>query len=224
MKLLVYTAVWKRPEITEICFMGIKRLRKSFDVDALAVISEEEMKPLCEKYNVKYCMYKNLPLGEKKNYGLSQALKLDWDYLIEIGSDDLIKDDLIRLYKPLFGEYHLIGASEFIHLNSETAECRKFKSTIHGAARAISRETIEKFPKLWYDALNKGLDKNSHFKLVTSGIPSKRVSGEPMVIDIKSDVNIWKFTRKGTKYPFNEAMRGLSIDEINAIRSLNVAA
>lgn len=221
MKLLIYLAVWKRPEITEICFMGINRLRESFDIDAFAVISEEEIKPLCDRYNVKYCTYKNHPLGEKKNYGLRQALKLDWDYVIEIGSDDLIKDELIKLYEPLFGEYHLIGASEFIHLNSKTQECRKFKSTIHGAARAISRQTVERFPELWHNSLNRGLDKNSHFKLVSAGIPSKRVGG-PLVIDIKSEVNIWKFSRNGEKYPFSEAMKGLSLCEVNAI--LNVAA
>lgn len=223
MKLLIYLAVWKRPEITEICFMGINRLRESFNIDALAVISEDEMKPLCDKYNVKYCFYKNHPLGEKKNYGLSQALNLDWDYVIEIGSDDLIKDELLKLYTPLFGKYHLLGASELVFLNSKTGECRKFKSFIHGAARAISREMVEKFLPLWSDSLNRGLDRNSHFRLVIGGVPDKRVKGShPLVIDIKSEVNIWKFMRIGEKYSLSETLRGLSGEEINAIR--NVAA
>jgi hypothetical protein len=87
-KILIYLAVWKRPQITELCFLGIQRLRRSFNVEALAVISEEEMKPLCEKYGVHWVMYKNEPLGEKKNYGLRKAKEFDFEYLMEIGSDD----------------------------------------------------------------------------------------------------------------------------------------
>lgn len=224
MKLLFFIPVWKRPEITEICFMGINRLRESFDVDALAVLSEEDMRPLCEKYNIRHCMYKNFPLGEKKNYGLTQALDLEWDYLIEIGSDDLVKDSLLKSYEPYFGVKPVIGASEFLHLNSKTGECRAFKSMIHGAARAISRETIERFEKLWTDTHNKGLDKNATNLLATNGVMGKRVSGEPNVIDIKSDVNIWKFNKRGSKYPFEKAMIGLSEQEVTAIKRLNVAA
>lgn len=224
MKLLFFIPVWKRPQITEICFMGINRLRESFDIDAFAVISEEEMKPLCDKYNVKYCMYKNHPLGEKKNYGIGQSLQLEWDYLIEIGSDDLVKDDLIKSYMPFFGHRPTIGASEFIHLNSKTGECRSFKSMIHGAATAISRQTVERFKKLWDDSRSIGLDKNVTNLLVTNGVMGKRVTGEPKVIDIKSDVNIWKFNKRGVKYPFDQAMKGLSEQEITAIKRLNVAA
>src|SRR5688572_7778218 len=126
-KLLIFLAVWKRPEITEICFMGINRLRKSglFPIEAFAVISEESMIPLCEKYDVQYCFYKNQPLGEKKNYGLSQAMKKDFDYLIEIGSDDLLKTELLEAYAPYFGHKHFIGLSSFYYLNSEDFECRK---------------------------------------------------------------------------------------------------
>ena len=80
MRLMIFLAVWKRPEITEICFMGINRLRKSglFPIEAMAVISEESMKPLCKKYGIDYVMYKNEPLGEKKNYGLREAMKKDF--------------------------------------------------------------------------------------------------------------------------------------------------
>src|SRR6478752_4031551 len=96
-RLLVFLAVWKRPEITEICFMGIDRLRKTglFPIEAFAVISEESMIPLCEKYNIDYCFYKNEPLGEKKNFGLTEAYKKEWDYLVEIGSDDLLKNEYL---------------------------------------------------------------------------------------------------------------------------------
>ncbi len=228
-KLLIFLAVWKRPEITEICFMGINRLRKSglFPIEAFAVISEDSMIPLCEKYDIDYRMYKNEPLGEKKNYGLSVAMDKDFDYLIEIGSDDLIKTELLELYAPYFGHKHLLGCNDFVCINSEDLECRRIHTnkTPYGAGRAISKEALSKIGTLWPWKAMQGMDKSSHFTLVRSGFTDTRVGNGPLVIDIKSDVNIWPFNYlEGTKIEFSEAVKGISTEEIEAIKSLYVAA
>jgi len=130
MKLLVFLAVWKRPEITEICFMGLVRLRKKsrHPIEAFAVISEESMIPLCNKYDIKYTFYKNDPVGEKKNHGLTEAMKLEWDYLIEIGSDDLVKNELIEKYEPYFGKYEMFGTKDSVIINSENGHCNRLTS------------------------------------------------------------------------------------------------
>ena len=147
MRLLVFLAVWKRPEITEICFIGLRRLRKNsrHPIEVLAVISEDEMIPLCEKYDVRWTFYKNNPLGEKKNHGVTEAMKLEWDYLIEIGSDDLIKDELLEKYEPYFGKYEMFGTKDSIIINSENGHCNRLSSdTPYGLGRCISREVIQK--------------------------------------------------------------------------------
>ena len=229
-KLLIFLAVWKRPEITEICFMGINRLRKSglFPIQALAVISEISMIPLCKKYDIDYVMYKNEPLGEKKNFGVKAALTKDWDYLIEIGSDDLLKNELLQLYAPHFGHKHLLGCSDFAYVNSEDLECRRIrtKTVPYGIGRAISREAIKKIGNLWPMKANQSMDGSSHIAFVRSGFPDTRVRGEhPLAIDIKSEVNIWPFNYlEGTKIEFAEAVSGISAEEIEAIKSLYVAA
>lgn len=146
MKVLIFLAVWKRPEITEICFMGLNRLRKNsrLPVEAFAVISEESMIPLCEKYGIKYTFYKNEPLGEKKNHGLNEAMKLDWDYLIEIGSDDLLKDELLVKYEPLMGKYDYFGTKDSVIINSKDGRCRRLQSdTVYGLGRCISRNVLK---------------------------------------------------------------------------------
>lgn len=146
MKLLVFLAVWKRPEITEICFVGINRLIRNsqIPIQAFAVISEKSMIGLCEKYNIKWTFYKNEPVGEKKNHGLNEAMKLEWDYLLEIGSDDLVKDELVQLYTPFFGKYDLFGTKDAIIINSEDGMCRRLKSdTTYGLGRCISRKALE---------------------------------------------------------------------------------
>jgi hypothetical protein len=146
MRLLVFLAVWKRPEITEICFVGINRLIKNsrLPIEAFAVISEESMIPLCDRYNIRWTFYKNDPLGEKKNHGLNEAMKLEWDYLLEIGSDDLVKDELIDLYEPYFWKWDLFGTKDAIIINSADGMCRRLNSdTTYGLGRCISRKALE---------------------------------------------------------------------------------
>ncbi len=119
MKLLFFLAAWKRPAITEICFMGINRLKRSglYHIDSLVVISEQSMVPLCKKHGIDYVFYKNEPLGEKKNFGLTQAFKKSWDYLIELGSDDLLKNELFEIYRPYLGNRELLGICNFAYIN-----------------------------------------------------------------------------------------------------------
>lgn len=222
MKILFYLAVWKRPEITEICFMGLRRLMKKFNAESLAVISEESMIPLCEKYGVMWMMHNNLPLGKKKNAGLKHSLNLDWDYVIELGSDDLIKNELIDLYKPLFGEHEYIAINSVSFINSETGKCRWIpKGSPFGLGRCLSRTVIERFPDLYQEA-NSGLDKKILFKLINSGVPQRYVSSDkPLTVDIKSKVNIWQYDHMmGVKISFDEVVSGLGEDEIEAIKNL----
>ena len=145
---LIFLAAWKRQAITEICFMGINRLRKNsrFPIEALCVISEEEKIPLCEKYGIRWTFYKNDPLGEKKNHGLDEAMKIEgWEYLLEIGSDDLVKDELLRMYSGYFGKYDYFGTKDAVIINSESGDCRRLKSdTTYGLGRCLSRKVIEK--------------------------------------------------------------------------------
>jgi hypothetical protein len=268
---LIFLAAWRRPEITEICFVGLNRIKNRFGYEALVVISEESMIPLCEKYNIRWTFYKNEPLGEKKNHGLNEAMKLEWDYLLEIGSDDLIKDELIELYQPLFGKYDYFGTKDAVIIDSATGRCNRLKSdTTYGLGRCISRKVIEevcygveilakddiitrgrttpkgkknffKIPmakeleqlgrleiisapryRLWKDDINRGLDNNSDYFLMTQGIGHRAIkTNEPLTIDIKGKDNIWPYDPKiGTAYDLNEALKGLSEEEKSMIFNL----
>lgn len=269
--MLIFLAAWKRPEITEICFVGLNRLKKRFPIETMCVISEESMIPLCNKYGINWTFYKNDPLGEKKNHGLNEAMKLKWDYLMEIGSDDLVKDELIELYQGYFGKYDMFGTKDAIIIDSATGETRRLKSdTTYGLGRCISRKVIEQVCygvdviaktdiisrgrttakgkkgfftvgaakeleslgrleiigepryRLWKDDINRGLDNNSDFFLMTQGIGHRTVpTTKPLCIDIKGEDNIWKFNPKlGTAYDLNEALNGLSQEEQSMIFAL----
>jgi hypothetical protein len=229
-KLLFFLAVWKRPEITEICFMGLNRLKNTgkFPMEFLAVISEEEMIPLCEKYGVQWVMHENLPLGRKKNFGLREALKKEFDYLVELGSDDLIKDELLELYRPSFERrVSMIGMTSFAFIDSATGRAKLYKvgtMGTFGLARCFRRDVLESIGDLWPDGVNKGLDNASHLKLLRHGVFGKRLlTHTPVAVDIKSEVNIWSYDAlQGTEITFEEAVEGLSKEEINAIQCLQL--
>lgn len=223
MKLLFYLALWKRPEITEICFIGLKRLCNKFNGEILAVISQDEMIPLCEKYGVMWVMHNNLPIGRKKNFGLRESLRLDWDYVVELGSDDIIKDELIEMYLPeMQMDTPVLYCGSVSFINSETLACRYIKSgSPFGLGRAIKRSVIEEDHEI-YPAINNGLDKMVLFTMAKRGILGKIVKTErPLTIDIKSDVNIWKYSSSlGQKIGLTEVLEGLSSEEVEAIKSL----
>lgn len=130
MRVVFFLACWKRPEITELCFMGLKRLMKHDKVNAsaFAVISEESMIPLCKKYGIEYLMYENIPVGRKKNAGLDEVLKKDFDYMIELGSDDVIQDKLIDHYLPFMeiGE-DFFGSRNFCFIDGPMGQCMEWQ-------------------------------------------------------------------------------------------------
>lgn len=222
MKILVFVPVWRRPEITEICFMGINRLQKveGFEVKGFAVISEESMIPLCEKYGIDWCITKNHPLGAKKNHGVKQALKHEFDYMIEIGSDDLLKNEVLTAYK---WNGPVIGLMDFALINTVNGSCKSIKTNIpkYGAGRAIQRFVCESFD-LWEDGKNKGMDNSSCRILANNRVMQRGVkSDEPLSIALKSAENIWAYkTMPGRAYPLDKALSGLSEQEINAIQCL----
>lgn len=223
-KLLIYLAVWKRPHITEICFRGIQRIKEhpDYDIEALAVISEDSMIPLCEKYGIHWVMYKNNPLGEKKNAGLLKAKEFQFDYLLEIGSDDLVTNELLTHYKNY--THLFFGVKDVCYIDSDSGACRRLQSkSTYGAGRMIHRTLLEMMGwKLWDNKINKGLDNNSVFAFMRRGIDYKQVPSmeRPGVIDIKSDTNIWPFNHLlGIEYDADNVLNLLSQDEINMIES-----
>lgn len=219
-RILIYLAVWKRPEITELCFAGIKRLKQhpDFIIEALAVISEESMIPLCEKYGIHYVMHENKPLGKKKNYGLQEAKSFQFDFLMEIGSDDLVLTELLDVYKKFMVKYDFFGVRDIAFLCSETGACKRVTNhTNIGAGRLISRRALEKTNFIiWKDDIDRGLDKRSEIELYKANFNYWQIppSETPLIIDVKSSENLWKFSQfKGDDYDFNLIMDKLSFEE-----------
>lgn len=108
------------------------------------------MIPLCNKYGIKYIEHENRPLGRKKNAGLNAAMKLEWDYLIELGSDDIILDTIFDAYKPFMkrGE-DFFGSNKMLFIDSIMGHTRFYQADEAnygwgwGLGRAMSRKMVE---------------------------------------------------------------------------------
>jgi len=270
-KILILIPVWKRPLITEICFQGLDRLREHRDnVDVLVVISEVEYESRCKRHDIPYTFFDNQPLGAKKNHGLKIALEQDWDYLVELNSDDVIKNDLLDIYDTYSDDY--LAIRNFCFMDSDTLELRQYESkTAFGIGRRYSRRAVESCKvtkvkvkkscisgsgaliagtekdikpyiakdlervgyveiinegvRLWNDEASAGMDNFSDIRLNENGFKCRQIfTDEPLAVDIKSDVNIWKFNPEaGVKYDLNEFKKGLpELDGIINSHSTNI--
>lgn len=146
MKILIYTAFHNRPAISEIFWWGIYRLQKNFNVEVLAVTSDMDNALLAEQYSDYHISTVNKPLGAKMNKGLEVALTKDFDFMMQLGSDDLISDELVLKSIATFESgCQFFGVNNFILFDSVKKVCKHFKyNNIMGAGRCISKELLLK--------------------------------------------------------------------------------
>lgn len=193
-----------------------------YSIETLAVISEDEMIPLCAKYGVHWVKYENFPVGRKKNFGLKKAKEFDFDFLMEIGSDDLVTNDLLTQYLDYVDKWKFFGVRDAAYIDSSSGACRRLISnSTYGAGRMIHKSILELSGySLWKDNISQAMDNNSVFSLMRKGIFYKQVPpmDVPGVIDIKSNVNIWPFNHfLGKEYDIKNIYEKLSPKEIELI-------
>lgn len=140
MKILAFVAIWKRPEITERCFKGIKKL----GLPIFAVVSEDWAEELCKKYKADYVRTENTPLGKKFNVGLEGALKKDFDYLMTFNSDTLINPELLKIYEHYMNQgIGLIGVDKVYFIQGKECKRVDYQEQIIGAGRLISKDALK---------------------------------------------------------------------------------
>ena len=204
MKILMMVPLWKRPDIVRL-FIEHMLKPKYANLVPLFILSNEdptlhELVRMTEGF--KRFFYKNEPLGEKKNAGMLHALTMQWDYYMDMGSDNIWTENLWDLYKPYFDKraeyfgvknHHVLNYYEDIayflpdyHIDAWD------KVTALGVGRCIRRDVVEKNIPLWRDAWHHGMDGCSHFKLTKAGVVCDVIDNGtvPTVIDIKTNTNL----------------------------------
>lgn len=208
MRIRILIPLWKRPEVTKLCFDGVKTLQQKskHDIDVSCVLSEPEFIPLCESYGFNWIFENNDPLGNKINTGIKSTLKFKYDYLMMMNSDDVVKAELIDQYYEQFIEslnpYFGIGKVTYVNFYTHEAKEITYNLTILGIAKMIHRSVVEKARGVLYrPELNKCLDNTMMDVMIGMGVSPTFVDYEGMLaMDFKSEVNIWpweQFANKG---------------------------
>lgn len=223
--MIVFTPVWERPQITEIYCLGVKRL----GLEAFCIVSPEDTsnnKEIILDYGFEVFEYPNNPLGRKKNEGLKEVLKKDFDYLIELNSDDVARNEILEVYEPLTAaRCPFFGLSEFLVYDTTSGNYSlNQSSTLYGIGRCYSKEALTG-KVLWPDSWNKGMDNSSENVMRGHKIEPTTVKWKkPLAVDLKSETNIWSFesmvNRRGNIEYNGDPLEGLSKAEKDKIHAL----
>lgn len=149
--------------------------------------------------------YDNLPLGRKLDMGLRAALTLKWDRLVLIGSDDFLSHEYVTKVEALPKEVDWAGVKKIYFVDSKTwkAKAHTYSPTVAGkmfigAGRVLSRrvveDVIERHGQMYTWRKNNGLDFDSEQRILLQGYkPHMIESKKPLLMDLKSEGNIWSF-------------------------------
>lgn len=217
--------------------MGVERLKlySGHKIDLFCVCSDLEDENYLKSKGVKYCTYPNTVLSEKFDYGFKQALKLEFDYLLRLGSDDLLDHNIFNLYyNDLMSKgVHYFGLKTIGCVDSSNLDSCVYKYNHHrndmilGGGSMMSRWLCEQFKDATLynrKKINRGLDfaSETEIKKHTQLTPVK--TNKPHLIDVKSTINIWAYKYVSNRMPkisYEDLTTFISIEEDMYLRRLS---
>lgn len=215
-KIIVLTCTWKRPEITtmfvESLLLVQEQTKNIFEYTNIVIDSEESNYGVFKDKidDFQYYNFKNQPLSDKWNYGSMLLKNHDFDYVLLIGSDDLIDvkfmmEYFVRMkngsdYIGILDMYiYDLFRSKLFYWDGYRQMSGRQGETI-GLGRCLSKRIVEILDyQLWSYGLNMGLDGSLNKKL--NKIPQlersifKLEDTNSFACDIKGDLNITKLKR-----------------------------
>lgn len=192
MKVVVFTCVYKRRELTELFFQLLKRQ----GLDVYCAYSEPCDYDIVKNYAKGFMGCSNNPVSNKFNYALGLLRKVDFDYAMILGSDDFISDNFIKAITPhLTHDYIAFNDIHFYDTLNDSVRYMKYENTSIapiGAGSLFSKKLLDKMNyKLWDGGLNHGLDTNRHKNL--RSYDCKTLNTQELgveMVDVKHEVNI----------------------------------
>ena len=194
MKLIVIIPIYKRHDLTRLCFHHLKLQQKMFGFDVLVAGSEGlDSRELTESFGFGYIETINDPLGQKLN-ALSHLCQ-DYDGMVILGSDDFIPNKAWELYysQDLTG-LKIFGFQGCYFYSTKTKSMNYFKYTgtikTIGAGRLYTGDLVRKMNgKIWSDDQPKALDTNASNRCGSVGA-KEVILDQVTMIDVKHSHNI----------------------------------
>jgi hypothetical protein len=202
----IITVSHNRPKVLELWCASIKRLRYDLDCYIPAVcISDKADKIICDKYNIVHFTQENQPVSEKFNRAFRYAWTMDWDYVIILGSDDIMSTQLLRnLATEMEKGTSLIGINGiYFYCGDGRYRGRMVRlesGSMLGVAKTISKGILDNcgwrpFP----EHKNWGIDAVGSKTIAPHVTTKSIVYGD--CFDVKTQVNLNKWTCFGLRKP-----------------------
>ncbi len=209
MKIAIVTGIWKRFEVFEMFAKGVHELEKIKGIELITIVAGSEgvkSKKIVEKHNFHYIEMPNQPLAAKMNSTLSMAKDMNVDYVLCLGSDDIIHVDLMKKYIELMSQdFDFVGVLDFYFYDtiSRTSiywggyrDKRRIDHTC-GAGRLLSKRLLDKWNWIiWENKHSHVLDNSFQEKLTATPHSSYIFSLQAFDLfglDIKSETNMTPF-------------------------------
>ena len=208
MKVAIVTGVWKRPEVFELFAKGAKQLLKIKGIEwKVIVVGSENHKSMhmVRRQRFDYIEAPNNPLARKMNTTIRAARDWGADYVLCLGSDDIITPQMMLIYIEQMNKgIDFIGVLDFFFYDLPTKRALYWggyedgrKGHTCGAGRVLSSNLLGKWGwKIWEDKQSKVLDNSMEDKLNKTPHTShtfKCVDFDVMRLDIKSSTNMTPF-------------------------------
>lgn len=208
-KLVIGTMMWGRFELFQFWCDHIKRLQKEcpeIEIIPISVGSEGyKSKSICESNGIHYLEHENLPLRNKANARLKFAKQFNPDYIMFLGSDDIISTSLLKEYHThMLDGVHILEVMDlyyFDRISKRSAYCEGYiskrrKGEPMAVARCISSYVAEEFNwELWNTNINSSPDANINKNLRSTIFSNFRlnIKNKHLVLDIKGEgINVFK--------------------------------
>jgi hypothetical protein len=137
----------------------------------------------------------NLPLANKMNLAIEHSYHFNWDYLMNIGSDDILSDRYWDAYLPAINDLEpIIMMNQLIISDCYEDKHIKQRWNVVGGGRLIRRdilqETSNELGFIYTPGMNSGLDTCSlhNMQRVKEVIPT--VIDDCLLVDLKTFTNI----------------------------------
>lgn len=214
--------------------MGVKRLQmySGHEISLFCVCSEQSDIEYLKSKGIDYCVHDNRPLSAKFEYGFKQAIKKDFDYMLRLGSDDLLDHHIFsKYYNYLMKEgidYFGMKTIGLVHYDSLDSCIYKYNThrtdMILGGGSMLSKSLCLKFadiPLYNKRAINRGLDLASETEIKKHAKLVIVKTDKPMLIDVKSKTNIWDYRFTAQRMPkvdYSELTHFISQEEDSYLR------
>ncbi len=231
MKVVVLTEIWKRHKLFNIFINGFNRIKRNTEHELILVtVGSEGI-----NFSKNHIEHRNIPLSNKWQAGLKYAKSFNPDYVLMLGSDDLICSNLLDVYTyEMEKGIDLIGLTDCYFLDSRDLKFNYWVGYRNhrigesiGMARMLSKNILDKTNwNIWRNTINKGLDNEMMKTLRAVGFSEKIFNCKKekiMALDVKSNINISNI--KTYKDLIEEDIKNLSNfignDEFEKLKKLN---